>query len=192
MANTFEDISNDINCKYLNIHWVDSNPECSVCLQLCLQPIQLPCSHIFCFLCAKGFISRSNNCALCRRPVEFNYLSDPIVVKIKEKAADDLEGFQWFYEGRNGWWKYDERASSTLDEFFKMQEQSCELIIAGFTYVVDFEKMIQYRKNNRSRFRCIKRDVSCAERKGVAGLKLTSVITEDCMNCGEMFNEDDI
>ena len=28
--------------------------ECAVCLQTCIHPVQLPCRHIFCFLCVKG------------------------------------------------------------------------------------------------------------------------------------------
>ena len=27
--------------------------ECAICLQPCMHPVQLPCSHVFCFLCAK-------------------------------------------------------------------------------------------------------------------------------------------
>ena len=27
--------------------------ECAVCLQNCIYPVQLPCKHIFCFLCVK-------------------------------------------------------------------------------------------------------------------------------------------
>lgn len=63
-----------------NICWVEEHPECSVCLQPCLQPVQLPCQHIFCFLCLKGFAYRSKKCALCRREVLLKYFEDPIVV----------------------------------------------------------------------------------------------------------------
>ena len=27
--------------------------ECAVCLQKCVHPVRLPCTHIFCFLCVK-------------------------------------------------------------------------------------------------------------------------------------------
>ena len=27
--------------------------ECAICLLPCMQPVQFPCSHVFCFLCAK-------------------------------------------------------------------------------------------------------------------------------------------
>ena len=27
--------------------------DCPVCLQTCIHPVKLPCSHIFCYLCVK-------------------------------------------------------------------------------------------------------------------------------------------
>ena len=33
--------------------------ECAVCLQTCVYPVQLPCKHIFCFLCVKGVTLQS-------------------------------------------------------------------------------------------------------------------------------------
>ena len=33
--------------------------ECAVCLQTCVCPVQLPCKHIFCFLCVKGVTLQS-------------------------------------------------------------------------------------------------------------------------------------
>ena len=32
----------------------DGPLECAVCLQTCIHPVQLPCRHIFCYLCVKG------------------------------------------------------------------------------------------------------------------------------------------
>ena len=34
--------------------------ECAVCLQTCIHPVQLPCRHIFCFLCVKGVSTQVN------------------------------------------------------------------------------------------------------------------------------------
>lgn len=31
-----------------------SSLDCAICLQPCVHPAKLPCSHIFCFLCLKG------------------------------------------------------------------------------------------------------------------------------------------
>ena len=43
------------------------------------------------------------------------------------------------YEGRNGWWLYDERTSHEIEKSFKNAEQRCELLIAGFLYIVGKE-----------------------------------------------------
>ena len=40
--------------------------ECAVCLQPSIYPVQLPCSHVFCYLCVKGFTTQSKRCAMCR------------------------------------------------------------------------------------------------------------------------------
>lgn len=44
-----------------------SNTECAVCLQSCVHPVRLPCSHIFCYLCVKGVAFQSKRCAMCRQ-----------------------------------------------------------------------------------------------------------------------------
>ena len=64
----------------MEIVWVESHPECSVCLQPCLHPVQTPCLHIFCFLCLKGFVYRSRKCALCRSEVKLEYFENPFIV----------------------------------------------------------------------------------------------------------------
>ena len=92
------------------------------------------------------------------------------------------ENYNWFYEGRNGWWEYDDRARTTLEEAFNSESRSCELLISGFTYFVDFEDMVQFRKSHPARRRRIKRDRIGVERKGVAGLKLRNQVTEDDTN----------
>ena len=67
---------------------MDTHPECSVCLQLCLQPVQIPCLHVFCFLCLKGFAYRSKKCALCRSDVELKYFENPVVVSCVNIIVD--------------------------------------------------------------------------------------------------------
>lgn len=96
-------------------------------------------------------------------------------------ASTITENYNWFYEGRNGWWEYDERACTTLEEAFNNDQcRSCELLISGFTYFIDFEDMVQFRKSHPARRRRIKRDRVGVERKGVAGLKLkTKTVVEE-------------
>ena len=51
-------------------------------------------------------------------------------------SQDEGGCWQWMYEGRNGWWLYDERTSQEIEKSFKNNELRCELLIAGFLYIV--------------------------------------------------------
>lgn len=151
--------------------------ECPICLQKCIHPAILPCGHIFCFLCVKGVAYKNSRCAMCRRDIPPEFLDHPQLVngidELKKSLSAD-EGYQWFYEGRNGWWQYDERTCQELEEAFSKEEKTCSLLIAGFLYTVDFSEMLQYRKNDPSRQRKVKRDLSSIPKKGVAGLRIDS------------------
>ena len=120
---------------------------------------------------------------MCRREVPADYLLNPELLdkldlhSVTEKGFDDDETgecWQWVYEGRNGWWLYDERTSLEMEKCYKRGDNSCELLIAGFLYIIDFEHMLQYRRNDPSRRRRIKRDLASAPKKGVAGLRMES------------------
>jgi len=155
--------------------------ECSVCLDPPVHPVTLPCSHIFCFLCAKGLARQSGlqaNCSLCRQSIPTGYLDS---AEVLSKASLDLDDslplqdsdtprWQWFYEGRNGWWKFEERNNAELEQSFLAKNPSCEMIICGNLYTIDFITMNQYQKNYPTRKRKIKRDASQSHSKGVAGL----------------------
>ena len=184
---------------------IDHHPECSVCLQPSYYPVKLPCGHIFCFLCIKGVALRSKRCALCRQPITPDFFENPTLVKVVgttaeaavpkcsrvedlqnnpgagnvESASEEFEEYVWFYEGRNGWWQYDEKTSSEVENVFKTGKRSCTLLIAGFLYTVDFENMFQARKQEPGRRRRIKRDKLDAESKGVAGIRTTCKRTEN-------------
>ncbi len=151
----------------------DKIPECAVCLQTCIHPVQLPCTHIFCFLCVKGVANQSKRCALCRTEIPVDFLNNPHLMRredlLKEYSYEG--GFQWFYEGRNGWWQYDERTSNEMEDKYKINSKAFEILIAGFLYVINMERMVQFRRNDPTRCRKIKRDLSTIPRKGVAGLK---------------------
>lgn len=162
-----------------------STPECAICLQSCVHPVRLPCCHVFCFLCVKGASWHSKRCALCRQQIPEDFLERPVLLSPEElKAAaaglnrsrgtggESHGDFAWYYEGRNGWWQYDERNSRELEEAFAKGRKSTEMLIAGFLYVADLENMVQYRRNEHGRRRKIKRDVVDIPKKGVAGLRL--------------------
>ena len=165
----------------LNEIEVEHHPDCPVCLQSSNYPVQLPCGHIFCYLCIKGVALRSRRCALCRQDITVDCIENPTLVKPvnthkdkerRNEQSDEDQRFVWYYEGRNGWWQYDEKTSSEVEKAFKSGKRSCQLLIAGFLYLIDFESMFQMRRNEPGRMRRIKRDKPDAERKGVAGIRL--------------------
>ncbi|XP_077430967.1 E3 ubiquitin-protein ligase rnf146 [Vanacampus margaritifer] len=155
-----------------------SVPECAICLQSCVHPVQLPCQHIFCFLCVKGASWQSKRCALCRQEVPDDFLERPTLLSPEELKASaggrggEVSDHAWYYEGRNGWWQYDVRTSRELEDAFSKGKKTAEMLIAGFLYVADLENMVQYRRNEHGRRRKMKRDVLDIPKKGVAGLRL--------------------
>ncbi|KAK1803757.1 hypothetical protein P4O66_020783 [Electrophorus voltai] len=153
--------------------------ECAICLQSCVHPVRLPCRHVFCFLCVKGASWHSKRCALCRQEVPEDFLERPTLLSPEELKASasggrgpGAGGHAWYYEGRNGWWQYDERTSRELEDAYNKGKKSAEMLIAGFLYVADLENMVQYRRNEHGRRRRMKRDVVDIPKKGVAGLRL--------------------
>ena len=82
------------------------NTECSICLQTCVHPARLECNHVFCFLCVKGAAAQNRRCPMCRQPIPDVYFDSPNLIEdIKEDEIPLFEdGYQWFYEGRTGWW----------------------------------------------------------------------------------------
>ncbi|KAG7199167.1 hypothetical protein KM043_018051 [Ampulex compressa] len=152
-------------------------PECAVCLQPCVHPARLPCNHIYCYLCIKGVANQSKRCPMCRQEIPPDFLDKPQLVELDEAHKEleySAEQYQWFYEGRNGWWQYDQRTSHELETAYKQGKRNCELLIAGFLYIADFVSMLQLRRNDPSRRRRIKRDLYNVPKKGVAGLRLNA------------------
>ncbi|XP_063297238.1 E3 ubiquitin-protein ligase RNF146 [Pelobates fuscus] len=149
-------------------------PECAICLQTCVHPVSLPCKHIFCYLCVKGASWLGRRCALCRQEIPEDFMEKPTLLSPEElKSASRGNGeYAWYYEGRNGWWQYDERTSRELEDAFTKGKKNTEMLIAGFLYVADFENMVQYRRNEHGRRRKMKRDIVDMPKKGVAGLRL--------------------
>lgn len=149
--------------------------ECPICLQTCIHPARLPCGHIFCFLCVKGVAYKNRRCAMCRREIPVRFLEHPQLVNGVEdlfKSTPTDDGYQWYYEGRNGWWQYDERTTQDIEEAYKKGEKSCTILVAGYVYAVDFDAMLQQRQNDMSRRRRVKRDLDSIPKKGVAGLRI--------------------
>ncbi|CAF0932548.1 unnamed protein product [Rotaria sordida] len=152
--------------------------ECSVCLQPFINPVKLPCGHSFCFLCVKGVANVSHNCALCRKPFPRELIDKPNVLALELRDDESLSSATstlrhvWYYEGRNGWWMYDQRTNDEIDQSFRRGDRRLEILVVGQLYVIDFENMHQYRLNDTQRRRRIKYDLMSAPKKGVGGLKL--------------------
>ena len=62
--------------------------ECAVCLQPSIHPVQLPCTHIFCYLCVKGVTIQSQRCPMCRREIPQSFLEHPTLLKPEEIAKE--------------------------------------------------------------------------------------------------------
>lgn len=151
---------------------------CSVCCQSYVHPVELPCTHIFCYLCIKGVLARKPSCPFCRTAVPRDFVIKPKVVEPKdlEKAVSEkLDNKpQWYYEGRReGWWLYDPRTSEEIEDAYKNKKTKCIVQVAGFDYIIDFVNMVQFRQDRPERRRKILRSNmvdDTAKVKGVAGL----------------------
>lgn len=119
-----------MQCIVINFHIADeATPEvmdCPICLQNSVHPCQLPCGHIFCFLCVKvsepvivemdfsdclivwTFLKglKNRRCAMCRQEFSTEYLDMPNLIlpnsPTDASTSNDTNEYQWFYRGRNG------------------------------------------------------------------------------------------
>ncbi|EYB92706.1 hypothetical protein Y032_0191g1327 [Ancylostoma ceylanicum] len=73
-----------------------------------------------------------------------------------ELPQEEPERFYWLYKGRGGWWRFDPRLEKDIEAGRAVTLDSTDLIICGYAYVLDFIKMVQYRKETPTRTREIK------------------------------------
>ena len=157
---------------------------CCICRERCVNPVRLPCSHVFCYLCIKGVAARNSHCALCRQRIRKRDLDNPSVVNradIQDSVKKSSESQGWYYESKSGgWWMYEQRTSAEIEKAYESDQKSLRLQIAGFYYIIDFENMVQYREEMPNRRRQIKRDkVSEDTIKGVAGIPVAESSASD-------------
>ncbi|KAF2359788.1 WWE domain [Trinorchestia longiramus] len=91
------------------------------------------------------------------------------------------ESYQWFYEGKNGWWRYDARTNGELEAAHVAGLTSVTVMLAGYNFVIDFNAMNQRRVDGGGMTRQIKRDSAQCRAKGTAGLH-TRVLAQATKN----------
>ena len=55
----------------------------------------------------------------------------------------------WFYEGRNGWWQYDERTNRILETSFENGEEQIEVLIGNSSKYLPKSHKIKIIKNEK-------------------------------------------
>lgn len=153
---------------------------CGICRDECVNPVKLPCHHMFCYLCLKGVTARNNRCALCREAIPIGFLDQSVMLKTDEIKRTLTESNIWFYEAKNGgWWVYERRVAEEIEKAFRDQKAQVHVQISGFLYTVDLVNMFQYREDKPDRKRHIKRggvNEDCI--KGVAGICIENSVNK--------------
>ena len=90
--------------------------------------------------------------------------------------------YAWFYQGKQGWWKYDERTSADIEKAYLSKLDTLDVLIAGAVYIIDLKQWTQYQKNRIWKRREIKRDIVTATSIGVAGMHDGSHSDTDCID----------
>lgn len=71
-----------------------------------------------------------------------------------------------------GWWKFEERLCQYIEEARALGVERLETLICGTLYVIDLQRLVQFNKENPTRRRKIKRELtSQVIAKGVAGIR---------------------
>jgi E3 ubiquitin-protein ligase RNF146 len=144
---------------------------CPICQDKRVHSVTLPCGHLFCFLCIKGVYARQRVCPMCRHPIPIDSISHP-PSEGDSGTMDDSPC--WKYQARSeGWWLYEERISTELEKSYQEGLKEIHVQISGFTYIVNFETMTQYRQEKPDRVRIIKRETKNEGLvRGVAGIPM--------------------
>ncbi|MFH4974067.1 hypothetical protein AB6A40_000776 [Gnathostoma spinigerum] len=184
-----------------------TSEQCPICFCEFSVKTTLPsCQHSFCFLCIKGVALRHGTCPICRTCIPRRLFRNPCLQRStgtvepnhsrklrlrcyisspdQAKKRKECDAPHWFYRAStSGWWQYEKRHESEIEEAYQRNDCSIDLVISGYLYCIDFITMSQYRKNTNectntnANVRAIKRldvgaDVSSlgGALRGIAGL----------------------
>ena len=70
------------------------NYECSICLNLCVQPVTTPCNHFFCFECEKQVMQSAMSCPMCRSKFDRTWtpaVDSRLQAQIKQRMGKQFE-----------------------------------------------------------------------------------------------------
>ncbi|CAB3388642.1 Hypothetical predicted protein [Cloeon dipterum] len=147
--------------------------ECAICLLPMELPVRFPCSHEFCFTCAKGLMrTTAKSCGICRTEIPLNFIKNPESFATETVQAP-IRKNSWFYKSRSGWWVYAPRMQTEIENAFQSGKSTYECIFNGRNCVLDFKKSIQTFGENefQKKVQKIKRGLSDSSHLGVAGLR---------------------
>ena len=72
----------------------------------------------------------------------------------------------------SGWWKYDQRTTKEIEAAYLKEEPTCQVVVVGMVFIIDFSRMLQFRIRDPTKRRRIKRDLSTIPVKGIAGISI--------------------
>src|SRR3989338_5520356 len=91
---------------------------CSICCEMPQLPYTLKCSHTFCFICIKGWLSKGDSngtCPVCRAPA-VNQLDRTRIPKSLVQHPS-----KWYYAGGkvDEWWAFDPVTEKTIERAYQ-------------------------------------------------------------------------
>ena len=130
----------------------ETEDSCPICYEKPLHPVTLPnCRHVYCFLCGKGLVeSGASQCAMCRSVIPRDFFKHPNTSA--EVSGVEESDFFWYYQGSNGWWRFDARNNADLENSFQDKQEKVHFLICGHLYVIDFKKMVRVKNFRESLF----------------------------------------
>lgn len=97
--------------------------QCNICNRLYTQPIELKCSHKFCYKCIKSeCYTHGYNCPKCGEEIKTE-INNIKINEIKDHVDNVFYSskFFWLYSGNslNNWWCYDKKYNLKLEAMYK-------------------------------------------------------------------------